>query len=274
MTDFHRIRKIIVNLLPGHCSVRNVRTCPNRFRPDTQEKHPCDPHLFPLLLLFCLTTPWSFAPMIAQAPKPKAEAGQPTAAVVMSGQDDYRPTNDTAFDIETGPSGKGEGSLLDPLESRVVAIGYYEVCRDVYLIAYDLDEAAMLRQFWGAFLSLHGAGAKLLGFNTQGFDLPFLIRRSWHHGVDVPRVVLSNGKYWPDTVVDLMIAWRCGGYKDFISLDNLAKFLGVGAKNGDGELFYLKWNQDRDAAIAYLANDVRLCADCAAKMGFTDDITT
>jgi hypothetical protein len=109
----------------------------------------------------------------------------------------------------------------------------------------------------------------LIGFNTQGFDLPFVIRRSWHHGITVPKTVMTSGRYWSDTLVDLMIAWRCGGYKDFISLDNLAKFLNVGQKNGNGELFHVLWNQDRDAAVAYLTNDVRLCADCAAKMGFT-----
>lgn len=200
--------------------------------------------------------------------KAKSDKAHLNGAVILSGQDVYRPTTDTAFDIETAPLGSDEGSLLDPQTSRVGAIGYYEVARDLYMIAYDPDEAAMLRQFWEVFASLHSAGAKLVGFNTQGFDLPFLIRRSWHHGISIPRTLMSGGKYWSDTIIDLMIVWRCGGYKDFISLDNLSKFLKVGAKNGNGEHFAVLWNKDRDAAVAYLKNDVRLCADCAAKMGF------
>ncbi len=188
-------------------------------------------------------------------------------AVVISGQEEYRPTQDTCFDIETGYLVE-EGSLLDPLTARVAAIGYYEPGRNIYLICYDQNEAEMLRQFWQVFLSLHAAGVKFIGFNVHGFDLPFLIRRSWHHGVAVPRVLLSGGKYWCDTILDLMTAWKCGGYKDFISLDMLSKFLKVGQKNGNGELFCVLWDKDREAAISYLKNDVRLCADCAAKMGF------
>lgn len=191
--------------------------------------------------------------------------------MVISGAIEFLPLTDTAFDIETGPHGKGEdGSLLDPQAARVAAIGYFEPAKRRYLIAYDIDEAAMLRQFWRVFDSLHGRGAKLLGFNIHGFDLPFLIRRSWHHGVLVPRTIMSSGRYWADTLVDLMTAWKCGGYKDFISLDNLAKFLGVGAKNGNGERFHALWNQDQQAAIDYLANDVKLVIDCGLKMGFCD----
>lgn len=189
-------------------------------------------------------------------------------ANVVSGEFDYRPTTDVMVDIETQPKGQ-DGSGLDPTRGGVITIGFYEPAKSRYLICYDSDEAAMLRQFWGVFQSVQGAGAKLIGFNIFGFDLPFLIRRSWHHGVAVPKAV--NGvRYWPDTFVDLMIAWRCGSYKDFISLDNLAKFLNVGAKNGSGEMFYQLWETDREAAVEYLKNDVDLAAKCAAKMGFTN----
>jgi hypothetical protein len=191
-----------------------------------------------------------------------------SSAHVMNGPDNiFLPTTDISVDIETEPEGR-DGSGLDALHGRVTCIGYGEIAKHRYFICYDRDEAAMLRQFWRIYHSVHSAGAKLIGFNIHGFDLPFLIRRSWRHGVAVPKSV--NGvRYWPDTLVDLMIAWRCGSYKDFISLDNLAKFLDVGAKNGSGEMFYRLWETDRDAAIEYLVNDVELAAKCAAKMGFT-----
>jgi hypothetical protein len=191
--------------------------------------------------------------------------------VILSPDEDYRPTTDTAFDIETGPLQKGgDGSLLDPQSARVAAIGYYEPAKARFSIACDPDEAAMLRQFWGVFTSMHAAGRKLFGFNTHGFDLPFLIRRSWHHSVPVPHNIMASGRYWADTLVDLMILWRCGGYKDYISLHNLSQFLAVGAKNGNGEHFHLLWGKDRQAAIDYLTNDVRLVVDCARKMGLID----
>lgn len=199
--------------------------------------------------------------------KPVPVANALSSASVVGGDEPYHPTTDTAFDIETAPLTSDGDSLLSAETARVAAIGYYESASNKVVIAYDQDEAAMLRQFWAAFCSLQANGARLLGFNSQGFDLPFLIRRSWHHGVPVPRTLMSSGgRYWCETIVDLMILWRCGSYKDFISLDKFAKFLGVGQKNGCGELFYLAWQKDRQAAIDYLTNDVRLVIDCARQM--------
>jgi hypothetical protein len=185
------------------------------------------------------------------------------------GLHDFTPRTDTAFDIETGPiRNDAEDSLLDPQAARVLAIGYYEVGPNLcYIASPDVSEVVQLRQFWQVFAGLHATGSKLLGFNTCGFDLPFLIRRSWHHGVTVPRHLLSGGKYWCDTIVDLMVTWKCGGYRDFISLDALAKFLDCGAKNGNGAQFYQLWKSDRNAATEYLRNDVQLVIDCARKMG-------
>lgn len=199
--------------------------------------------------------------------KPLSIVSTLSSASVVAGDEPYRPTTDTAFDIETAPLSSDSDSLLSAETARVAAIGYYEAASNKVVIAYDQDEAAMLRQFWAVFCSVQTSGAKLLGFNIQGFDLPFLIRRSWHHGVSVPKTLMSSGgRYWCDTLVDLMILWRCGSYKDFISLDAFAKFLGVGQKTGSGEFFYLQWQKDRQAAIDYLTNDVRLVIDAARQM--------
>jgi hypothetical protein len=176
-----------------------------------------------------------------------------------------------AWDIETGPleANHEDGALLNPETARVAAIGYHEPTHGRYVIAYDKDESAVLRQFWDLFRTSNAAGFKMIGFNIFGFDLPFLIRRSWFHSVAVPKNIMSSGgRYWCDTFVDLMVQWRCGSYREFIGLDALSRFLGVGAKNGNGELFYRLWDTDRKAAISYLRNDVEITFRCAEKMGF------
>lgn len=90
------------------------------------------------------------------------------------------------------------------------------------------------------------------------------------HGVSVPRTTMtSGGRYWSDTFIDLMAAWKCGSYRDYISLDKLARFLGVGEKTGSGEMFYKLWDKDRAAAIDYLVNDVKITLACAHKMGMS-----
>ena len=193
------------------------------------------------------------------------------SAHMLSGADDFRPTTDTTFDIETEPVVAGEKSALSAETAKLKCIGYYQPASDRFFIAYDDDEAAMLVQFWEAFSSLHAAGRKFLGFNIFGFDLPFLMRRSWYHGIQVPTTVMTfNGRYFCPTFVDPMSLWKCGEWRAFISLDALSRFLGVGSKEkdkGQGEYFYLQWEKDRKSAIEYLRNDVVLVSDAARKMG-------
>ena len=192
------------------------------------------------------------------------------ACTILGASDYYLPITNVAVDIETGPlKGGNDEELLDAKLARVAAIGYYEVEKDRYLIAYDDDEAAMLRQFWDAFTSLHRAKAKIVGFNILGFDIPFLMRRSWLHSVVVPKTIMTGGRYWCDTFIDVMNGWKCGAWKDYISLDALSKFLGVGAKNGSGQHFHALWHVNRQAAIDYLKNDCKLAMDCSLRMGLT-----
>jgi hypothetical protein len=189
-------------------------------------------------------------------------------ASILGGSDEYRPTTDLAFDIETGPLPNCNQNLLCPRSSRLAAIGYYQPDRDLVCIAHDTDEAAMLRQFWSIYDSIHSAGAKCMGFNILAFDIPYLMQRSWHLEVQVPSTVMA-GSQFSKTFIDLMRIWQCGQWKSFISLDNLARFLGVGGKTQSGEMFWKLWESDREAAIKYLHNDVKLVIDCARRMQFS-----
>jgi hypothetical protein len=208
------------------------------------------------------------------APKKKAIPSL-QSAVIVPGSEQLRFRSDVAFDIETGPLGADheDGALLKPETARVAAIGYYDPSGERHIISYDPDERAMLRQFWDCFRLVNAAGFKLIGFNIHGFDLPFLVRRSWGLGLAPPKNIMTlGGRYWCDTFVDLMAAWKCGLYRDFISLDALSRFLCVGEKNGNGALFYRLWEVDREAAIEYLMNDCTLAYRCAERMGYVSPL--
>ena len=99
-------------------------------------------------------------------------------------------------------------------------------------------------------------------------DLPFITKRSWHHGLVIPKNITGFGGHSCDTFIDLMVtSGQYGAYKEYIGLDALARFLGVGEKTGSGERFYKLWETDGETAIDYLVNDVRITAGCAKKMG-------
>jgi len=159
-----------------------------------------------------------------------------------------------------------EKAALDPLTGRVVAIGLLYPDSGECDVIGDDDEAATLRAFWTACRGEMGRVHQMIGFNTHGFDLPFLIRRSWKHRVDVPFGV-RRGRYWGEEMVDLREAWQLGDRQARGSLDSIAKHLGVGAKNGNGKAFAELWQSDRKQAEAYLRNDLELTAKIARALG-------
>lgn len=106
----------------------------------------------------------------------------------------------------------------------------------------------------------------MVGFNICSFDLPFLIRRSWKHGVPVP-FGIRRGRYWGEQVIDLRELWQLGDRQARGSLDAIARHLGVGAKNGDGKEFAALWQRDRPKAEAYLRNDLDMTARVAGALG-------
>ena len=118
----------------------------------------------------------------------------------------------------------------------------------------------MLQRFWERFTSAANSYGHIVGHNVEGFDLPFLLKRSWILGVAVSPMVM-NGRYYHRNVVDTMKVWTCGEYKETISLDKLAKILGVGKKmeNYHARQFAKDWlYADRDTAEFYLRNDLHI----------------
>jgi hypothetical protein len=94
------------------------------------------------------------------------------------------------------------------------------------------------------------------GHNIKGFDLPFLIRSSVYNGVRIPPQCHPFGvrsRYYPNFYKDTMELIGAGEWNYFMSLDKLAKILGIAGKNGSGKDF---WKASRPDQEAYLENDL------------------
>lgn len=165
-----------------------------------------------------------------------------------------------------------ERAALDPLTGRVVAIGVITFSGNsnagLFTIFGHDDEARTLRDFWELTRGEMGRLNTLIGFNIFNFDLPFLIRRSWKHGVPVP-FGIRRGRYWGDQIIDLRDCWQLGDRQARGSLDSISRHLGVGAKNGDGKAFAELWQTDRKQAEAYLRNDLELTVKVAHALNIT-----
>lgn len=159
--------------------------------------------------------------------------------------------------IEAAIAAKRESWLeklaLDAVTGSVCAIGILLENEPVITLVHETTEDVLIRSFWLSFMA-HSQQSQFIGFNIFKFDLPFLIRRSWKLGIEIPAGV-RDGRYFGDSLVDIMEAYQLGNRQEFISLDTVSKFLGVGEKNGNGKDFH-KLTPDKQRS--YLTNDLHL----------------
>ena len=154
-------------------------------------------------------------------------------------------------------------AALSPLIGKVVAVGILQEYGDTLMLhgTDDGDEKGILEETWAA-LSEHGAFTKpIIGWNIDGFDLPFILKRSWKLGVKVPQTAIaySYGRAkFNSRFIDMMQFWTCGSQERFTKLDAALKFFGFDGKVDLGdELFYQTYARDKDLALSYLDRDVK-----------------
>ena len=157
-------------------------------------------------------------------------------------------------------------AALDPLTGRVLAIGVLDTLTEEAEVLAVPEEARMLEWFWKRCKGEMGRIETMIGFNSNLFDLPFLIRRSWRLGVLIP-FGIRRGRYWGDSMVDLREVWQLGDRMARGSLDAISRHLEVGQKSGVGADFAGLLASDREAALAYLRKDLGLTLAVARKLG-------
>jgi hypothetical protein len=174
----------------------------------------------------------------------------------------YKDPDKIKANIEEQEAKWREGWALDPRTARVLVIGtLIDHKGEQSLVIHDNpDERQLLIDWWKDVSAWMFSGAHMVGFNCMDFDLWVLYLRSLHFGVKVPTCIWSqNPRFYDSAIVDLMQLWNRGrSSRDRISLDMLALFLGLGRKTGNGKDFAALYHRDRNAAMAYLENDLRL----------------
>lgn len=126
-------------------------------------------------------------------------------------------------------------AALSALTGEVLAIGY-GMSGSIRIECQDsqrgVTERDLLISFWQVATKVRHSQGKILGFNSLGFDIPFLIQRSWMHSVDVPRWV-RDGRYFDRAFIDLLEVWKCGTYRSKIpqKLDSIVRAMGLGGNH-------------------------------------------
>ena len=123
------------------------------------------------------------------------------------------------------------------------------------------NEIDILNKWW----DLYKDNDYIVGFNSNYFDIPFLIRRSWKNNIKVPKMFC--GKYIDSKCIDLMTIWSCGTMEK-VKLDRIAKYFDINGKNGNGAKFTELLNnpETKQQALNYLYNDVYMTQVVANKL--------
>lgn len=168
-------------------------------------------------------------------------------------------------------------AALSPLTGSVLAIGvcFVDGDKDLLLECHGSEEG-MLSEFWEEYYQPATRGChSIVGHNIKEFDLPFLVRRSWMLGVDIPAgIVDSNWRYWHRCFVDTREVWNCctrGGGNVPASLDVVARALGLpGKMEGVTGADFARLFADeatRERAIEYLMIDLDVTLGVARRLG-------
>lgn len=151
-----------------------------------------------------------------------------------------------------------EKAALDARTCQVLTIAYMDVATGAKVLDDGGDnEYDLLWIFWDVFSACRQHLARIIGFNSNSFDVPVLARRAMQHRIPLPE--FRNGRYLDNLFVDLRDVWGCGEFNPRGDLDSLSVFFDGPPKNGEGKDFHQWWNgteEEHEQAIAYALNDL------------------
>ena len=153
-------------------------------------------------------------------------------------------------------------ATLDPDYGMVAAIGIHteDGITEFHVVNEEMSETDVIKWFW---LQVVKYGPELCGYNIIGFDLPFLLRRSFYLDIVVPTGITLR-KYQTSPMIDLMgilYNWSpdCKGLKQVCKL--------AGIENNfpewDGSLVA---EMTEEELGMYLLNDIRMTYRLYLKM--------
>jgi len=161
---------------------------------------------------------------------------------------------------------------LDSMTGRIWCIGVAidDGPVDVYL---SNDEGQLVFDFGKRIeheLNTEYSPPVFIGHNAFAFDMKWI----WRRAVKIKYKSLVqriNFDRYRGNIRDTMTMWGCGDSRDYVSLDKLAEYLGVGRKTPgmDGSKVYDLWQAgDTSAVIEYCKQDVELTRKVYNRLAF------
>lgn len=183
-----------------------------------------------------------------------------------------------------------DSAPLDACFGRILAVGFYDVDKGKIDAAASSDELTIIAHILDRFADAATEKRKLVGHNILEFDLPFILRRAWILGIEVPSSILSVGGWQSLRFSELLFfdtyKYWCAGSRNTPSgsLDVVSRAMGLSGKpecrafiksagkelplNGKNfHLFFHDTAENKSLAVEYLRSDLELTAAVARAMG-------
>ncbi len=140
------------------------------------------------------------------------------------------------------------------------------------------DEKALLQEFAELLnTKFNKEQHKLVAHNGKEFDFPYICRRMLINGIKLPDILdISGRKPWEIKHIDTMELWKFGDYKNYTSLNVLAKCFGIPSPKDDidGSLVgHTYWQlNDLERITIYCKKDIVTTAQVFLKYKMLDII--
>jgi hypothetical protein len=164
-------------------------------------------------------------------------------------------------------------AALSAMTGQVLAIGYAGERVLLDHISETASEKQLLIRFWNQFNRCRESGRRMVGWNIEGFDLPFLCQRSAILGVTVPEKVFTEAGWTDFTFVDLMKRWS-RPTRTPVKLDTVARACGLQGKPSDesgkaidGSQFARLFFETPEVALDYLKCDLQMVVSIGSRLG-------
>lgn len=160
-----------------------------------------------------------------------------------------------------------ESTGLDGSFGRIACISF--AFNDEKIQTFSGDEVQILENFWGVAKKAN----LFVGFNLLDFDLKFIYQRSVILRVK-PSIELNFARYRSSPIFDIMWEWNKWGLYGKVSLDTLAKVLGVPSSKGgavEGKNVARAYEEGRIKEICeYCERDVEVTRKIYKRMMFEE----
>lgn len=193
---------------------------------------------------------------------------QETIDAWMNGEGKYAGAKDAAIDTEFRK--RSFSGAQGQICSMAWAIGDDEIvsCHD----EDGVSERSMLQYFFDSVLfASEKSNPYFIGHNVSNFDMRFIYHRAVVNNIRPSFPIKWNGRHNSDFYCTMQ-GW--GGYKDMISMDNLAKALGIKGKGDmNGSMVWDEWRAGNiDKVVEYNKDDVKIVREVFNRLTFGGDI--